>query len=330
MQIGILVLLWFGVAVVLFTTLAPLTSSAQWWVRGWDFPRVHIGVVALVLAALGAALASYLGRTDTLMACILLLSCAAYQGVRIFPYTHFASPEIDLRTSLPKAELVTVISANVLMENTEYGRMSAVIERYSPDVLFLMETDEAWVDGLSDQLAGYKTVVSRPNDNHYGLVFATNLDVVSTEVVRLADDAAPAILAELIGPTGAFFFVGLHPRPPVPGNTTAERDEQMRRAALIADRKRLPVVAMGDFNDAAWSYSSQRFKEYGGFRDPRIGRGLLPSFDAKSWIMRFPIDQLYLTEGLDLVSFDRLENVGSDHFPMLAKFGVQPDMPLGN
>lgn len=84
-----------------------------------------------------------------------------------------------------------------------------------------------------------------------------------------------------------------------------------------------PVVAMGDFNDVAWSRTSETFKEYGKFKDPRVGRGMIPSFDATSWWMRFPIDQLYLTDGLGLVSFGRLDAVGSDHFPMKAVISVE-------
>ena len=323
MQVALLLLFWIGFALVLFTTLAPLTWSVQWWIRGWDFPRLHIALVALLLIPL----AFYLQGKTTLLACVILLGCAVYQTIRIFPYTRFASTEIALNHSIPADHQISALAANVLMENEDHDALIALLDREAPDVLFLMETDKKWAEGLKPHLSKYQTVVNHPLDNHYGLIFATNLDVVSAEVVHLADDAAPAILAELAGPTGSFFFVGLHPRPPVPGNTTIERDEQIKRAALIADRKRLPVVAMGDFNDAAWSWSSQRFKEYGAFRDPRIGRAMLPSFDANSWFMRFPIDQLYLTEGLELISFDRLEPFGSDHFPMHTRFAVRQTTP---
>ena len=311
---------WIGFAVVLFTTLAPLTNSVQWWVRGWDFPRIHIALVALALMVPALLVA----RTEMLVAACVLLVCAVYQFIRVYPYTSLAPTEIALRDDIPEDAQINVISANVLMENRDHAALINLLEREAPDIVFLMETDQVWADGLADHLASYKTVVSQPQDNHYGLIFATHLDVISAEVVHLADDATPALLAELNGPTGAFFFVGLHPRPPVPGNTTKERDEQIKRAALIADRKRLPVIAMGDFNDVAWSYSSQRFKEYGEFYDPRLGRTMLPSFDANSWIMRLPIDQLYLTEGFDLASFSRLEAFGSDHFPIQARFAVKP------
>lgn len=314
MYFGLTVLFWLLLAAVLFTTLAPLTNSAQWWVRGWDFPRVHIAAAALATAALGLAITGLPARG----AMIVLICCALYQAYRVMPYTPLAQKELALIPETPADQQVSVLAVNVLMENTDHDRLRALIDREDPDVLFLMETDQVWIDALEDQLARYETVLRHPLSNYYGAVFATRLPTTRAEMVFLSDDDTPAVLAQLTAPTGDFFFVGLHPQPPVPGTDTEARDAQIKRAAQLADRTILPVVAMGDFNDVAWSWTSERFKRYGDFRDPRVGRGMLPSFDANSWIMRFPIDQLYLTQGVELVSFGRLEHVGSDHFPMKA------------
>lgn len=320
MQMIVTCLFWIFAGAVVFTTLAPLTNSVQWWVRGWDFPRLHIACVALVVAVTGFLLAT----TWTQIIAVLMICCALYQTVRIFPYTPFATPEIRLATTTAAQDRVTLLSVNVLMENSDHERLQALIDREDPDVLFLMETDAVWTAALEPQLSRYETVVRHPLPNHYGAIFATRLPARSAKTVFLSDDNTPTVLAELEGPSGGFFFVGLHPRPPVPGNDTEARDAQIKRAARLADRTYLPVVAMGDFNDVAWSWTAERFKAYGDFRDPRVGRGMLPSFDANSWLMRFPIDQLYLTEGLDLVSFERLEHVGSDHFPMKAVIAATP------
>ncbi|GFE51021.1 hypothetical protein So717_27740 [Roseobacter cerasinus] len=307
-------LFWLLAAAVAFTTIAPMTSSQLWWIRGWDFPRLHIALVALLASGLGL----YLALGATRLAALALLAAALYQGYRIFPYTPLAAQEVALATKTPEAEQVSILSVNVLMENTDHNRLRALIDREDPDVLFLMETDQTWVDALDDQLARYETVLRHPLSNYYGAVFATRLPSTRAEMVFLSDDDTPAVLAQLTAPTGDFFFVGLHPQPPVPGVDTEARDAQIKRAALLADSTILPVVAMGDFNDVAWSWTAERFKHYGDFMDPRVGRGMLPSFDANSWIMRFPIDQLYVTQGVGLVSFGRLENIGSDHFPMKA------------
>lgn len=315
----VLALFWLSTALILFTTLAPLTKSQAWWIRGWDFPRLHIALFASIALALGLFVLS----KSVAVAMIALSLCTIYQGYRVFPFTRWATPEIALSPDIKRDEQISLISANVLMENTHHDAVGDMIQQENPDVLFLMETDQAWSDALDPVLDSFDTVLRHPLDNHYGLIFATNLTAHSVETVFLSDDETPTLLAELEGPTGRFFFVGLHPRPPVPGQDTHERDAQIRRAAQVADRERLPVVAMGDFNDVAWSRTSERFKEYGSFRDPRVGRGMLPSFDAQSWWMRFPIDQLYLTDGLALISFDRLSAGGSDHFPMRAVISVE-------
>jgi hypothetical protein len=44
----------------------------------------------------------------------------------------------------------------------------------------------------------------------------------------------------------------------------------------------------------------------------------VPSFDATSWLLRFPLDQIYVAGGVALVDFHRGGRIGSDHFPMVA------------
>ena len=309
------------VAAVFVTTLLPLSHSDEWWIRAWDFPRIHIGIIALLTLLLGAALY----RPAFLLPLALTLGCAIYQGARIFPYTPLATPELDLASDIAPDHRITVIAINVRMDNTDHAPLRRLIAREDPDILLLMETDADWAKALAPDLARYDTVIEEPLDNHYGMIFATRLRARTARFIYLADGETPTALAELTGPQGRpFHFVGLHPRPPVPGEDTGARDEQLRKAAHLGDRTRAPVLAIGDFNDVAWSRTSRLFVTEGGYRDPRVGRGILPSFDARSWWMRFPIDQLYLTGGLDLVSFDRLEAVGSDHFPMKAVFAVAP------
>ena len=306
-------------AVGIMTTLRPLSNSLRWWVRMWDFPRIHIAVLSVATALFGV----YIGGAWVLAASVALLLCALYQFARVAPYTRLVSTEIPF-SKVPSEHALSLIASNVLMENEDHEKLKELIDREDPDVLFLMETDQAWEKALDTQLSRYSTVVRHPLSNHYGILFATRLTSHAAEVLFLSDDNTPAILADLECPTngGRFFFVGLHPRPPVPGVDAHERDEQIKVSAQIADSTRQPVVVMGDFNDVAWSKSSERFRQYGNFRDPRIGRGMLPSFDANSWWVRLPIDQLYVTPDVTLVSFDRLESVGSDHFPMKAVISI--------
>lgn len=310
------VFIWALGVFVITTTLLPLTKSVKWWVRMWDFPRLHIAVLALMSALLTLVfLPVFYGLLFAAVS-----ACFIYQAVLIYPYTRIAKTEVDLLQPTPQSDQISLISVNVLMENERHEDLIAIIEREDPDVLFLMETDEIWFDALQGVLARYPTIKTRIKDDHYGLIFATRLEVETYKLMTPSCDDTAALKAVLKTANGSVFnFIGLHPRPPVPGNDTIARDEQIKDAALMANSSARPTVCMGDFNDAAWSWTSRRFKKYGGFREPRIGRGLLSSFHAQYKFMRVPIDQLFVTESINLISFDRLEEFGSDHFPISAK-----------
>jgi endonuclease/exonuclease/phosphatase (EEP) superfamily protein YafD len=222
---------------------------------------------------------------------------------------------------------VKILSSNVLMENDRHGNVLDMIARFDPDILFLMETDQRWLDALAPALRRYDTVVSEPLGNHYGMVFATRLGVDDARVAYLTESDTPTLVAQLRGPDDKpFRFVGLHPRPPVPGQNTQERDAQIYYAARFARKADMPVIATGDFNDVAWSDTSQTFKHVGQYLDPRIGRGFFASFDARKFWLRFPIDQVYVTEDVAVVSIKRLEFIGSDHFPMATTIRLNPGL----
>lgn len=307
--------LWAVALSVVVTTLLPLTNSVTWWVRMWDFPRVHIAGVALL--TLFVSLPFTVSLKPLLST--VLVTVVIYQGFKIFPYTPLAQTEIDLSSGQAPDEEITLLSVNVLMENERYDDLIVILQREDPDILLLMETDDAWNTALTDELSRYPTVEKHIADDHYGIIFATRLPTSHIELLWPAGDDTPAVRAVLTSPSGVDFnFIGLHPRPPVPGNTTEVRDKQIKDAALMTQSSERPTVVMGDFNDVAWSWTTKRFKDYGDLLEPRVGRGMISSFHADYPFMRLPIDQMFMTKDVGLVSFRRLENFGSDHFPMAA------------
>ena len=304
-------LLWSLSLALVLVTFVPMLDTNVWWVRLMDFPRLQIAIAAGAVLVAGLLVPGP-GRA---IVPLLMVAACGYQVWRIFPYTKFDRPEMVLAAD--GADSIRILSTNVLMENDRHGDLLDVIAGYDPDILLLMETDRTWLDALEPALAKYSTVVREPRGDHYGMVFATRLDVDDARIVHLTDSGTPSVLAQLRGPDGtAFRFVGLHPRPPVPGEGTEERDAQIYYAARFARKAGVPLIATGDFNDVAWSDTSQTFKHVGQYLDPRIGRGFFASFDARKIWLRFPIDQIYVTADVAVVSIERLAFFGSDHFPM--------------
>lgn len=304
---------------IVVVTALPFSGSQAWWVRGWDFPRAQIVIAAGAVLVL-ALFASQHFRIPILVA---LAACLIYQGCRILPFTPLMRKEIRLCPDSDGGSHMTVMATNVEMPNDRHDLVRAAIDETDPDILFVMETDQVWGDALSEQLARYPHVTRELRDNYYGLIFATRIEVLWCRVVYLTPDDTPTVLAEMRSADGHIFrFVGLHPKPPVPGNDTADRDAEILYAARFARKTDIPLIAMGDFNDAAWSDTSRRFKKVGEYLDPRVGRGMVASFDANSRLLRAPIDQFFVTREVGVVSFHRGNHVGSDHFPMIARIDV--------
>ena len=310
---------------LLLVTLASFTTANDWWIRLWDYPRLAIFTVAGIFTIVaGFALR---GKRRLIVGGVLV-AVTLWQGYRIHRYTLIAKPEvqfIEADAEVTAKHCFTALSLNVLQDNRDYDRTLDLIRRQDPDIVMLLETDRAWVDALAPVIARYPHKRLVPIPNKYGLVFMTRLPGDELTVHQLVENDIPSIFARLRTRSGQpFGFIGLHPRPPQTGTDTQERDAEIAIGARIAAKSGLPVLAMGDFNDVAWSDTSELFKRVGTYLDPRIGRGFYATFPANVPAFRWPLDQIYFTKSFSIDSLQVLGEVGSDHLPIFTKICLVP------
>ena len=319
-----------AVALVLATVL-PLFRSSEWWVRMFDFPRMQIAIAAVVAMAAYVAVVVVRDPAGWEWALFVALGVATvYQAVRMAPYTPFYAKETvaaDPARAEPDRRLRLMVS-NVLMENRDGGRWLDEVRRADPDVVVAVETDQWWVDTARDGLAdGYPHAVEVPRDTTYGLLVRSRLEIVDHEVRHLVEEEVPSLSLTLRLRSGdTVTLVALHPRPPRPD---IQQDSDLRDAELAVAGRGIaeidgPVVACGDFNDVAWSDTTDLFQELSGLLDPRIGRGTFSTFHADHWWLRYPLDHVFHSEHFALVHIERLGHVGSDHLPILTELELTP------
>ena len=90
----------------------------------------------------------------------------------------------------------------------------------------------------------------------------------------------------------------------------------MRKLGQKIDSSKVPTIVMGDFNDVVWSYVNELTITKNLLFDIRTGRGFYNSYNAENILMRWPLDHVYVTKEFRLKAFERLDAIGSDHFPI--------------
>ncbi|TYZ06427.1 endonuclease [Hymenobacter lutimineralis] len=310
-------------------TLLPLLRQTAWWIRVCDFPRLQIVGVTMLVLATGLVLGwhqlpGYWGLTLLGMLAVVVV----YQLIRIMPYTRLVRKQVGDSTAKASQGHLSLVMMNVLQFNKQGARALAVIQEMDPDIIMAVETDQWWLDQLRPLEKTHPYTCHEPLDNTYGLLFFSRLPLENCTIKYLLDDDIPSIhtYVDLPGTKTRVRIYGLHPKPPAPqeSKTSTKRDAELLLVGKEIDRRDEPTIVFGDMNDVAWSHTSELFRRISGLLDPRVGRGLLPTFHADYRLMRWPLDHVFVSPHFKVDDMERLPYVGSDHFPIYIKLSYEP------
>ena len=311
-------------------TLLSFSRGTHWVFRMWDFPRVQIAVLAAIGATAYRA-RFYRGRPAENALLALDAATIAWQLYHIKTYTPLVSPTVKRVDAgdVDEDNRIVLLMSNVQMENEQYDKLLATVERANPDVILAVEVDEAWSKALEPLREKYPHTVWHPQDNWYGMVLLSRFELLDPRVEFLVQDDIPSIHTRLRLPSGVEVTLhGLHPRPPEPirDQPSSPRDAELVVVgrAIGEEDDKPPTIVAGDLNDVAWSPTSELFVRLSGLLDPRAGRGFFNSFNANNPLFRYPLDHLFHSTHFKLVRIERLPSIGSDHFPILVELQYDP------
>jgi endonuclease/exonuclease/phosphatase (EEP) superfamily protein YafD len=260
---------------VIVATVVPLVRRQAWWIRIFDFPRMQIATLALVVLICDLVLRTDSGVVDNVLR-IVLAGCIFYQAYMIYPYT-FLVPQQVKRSAGPRpGSSLSLLIANVKIENRNAAALRKIIHENDPDAMLIVEADQWWRDALAEFERSHPFTVQKPLDNSYGMLFYSRLEIRSPEILFRIYDDVPSIRVRALLPAGIEVELhGLHPKPPVPQEegSSGQRDAELLLVGRETAGKRVPTVVMGDLNDVAWSHTNYLFQRISGLLDPRIGRG---------------------------------------------------------
>lgn len=316
-------------SIMVAATALPLLRKESWWIRIFDFPRLQITVISAL--TLFAYVLFYLRFDSDWLEHLFLIGlglCVVYQSYMMFPYTPLSRKQVQQSMNVESDSIFSFLFANVLMENRNAEKLIRTIKERDPDVILAVEANEWWRDQLAEFERTHPHKVLQPQENTYGMLLYSRLELVNPQVKFLVQDDVPSIHTGVRLLSGTEIEIRcLHPRPPFPteDERSTERDAELIIVGKEARDSERPIVVLGDLNDVAWSRTTYLFQDVSGLLDPRVGRGFYHTFHARYPIVRFPLDHAFHSNHFRLVNFDRLDYFGSDHFPVYLKLSYEPD-----
>lgn len=314
-------------SLMIAATAIPLVRADAWWIRIFDFPRLQITVLLILIFAITLILREDPSAADNVFFVALFLS-AAYQCYRMFPYTRLARAEVQRSQHAEPDHQIRLLIFNVLMDNDRSDKLLRLIAEHDPDVVLTVETNQRWERELAALERDYPFTVKQPQDNTYGMLLYSKLELRNSQVKFLVEEDIPSIHTCVVLRCGTRVQLRcLHPRPPAPqeSESTTERDAELLVVAKELKGKDEPALVAGDLNDVAWSRTNDLFQSISGMLDPRVGRGFFHTFNANWPLIRFPLDHVFSSRHFRLREFKRLPHCGSDHFPVFIELAYEPE-----
>lgn len=317
--------MWFIVIsiLLLLASILPYMPLTHWFYRFFEFGKIQILILQITALVFSFILlnqsAVWIQILQILTFVVITMHLAA-----LYKYTSFYK-SVQREPCDVSSEIITVLSANIFQDNTEYEKFIALVHKYNPDIVLTMESDENWEKALLVLDQKYKYNVKVALSNTYGMHLYSKLKITDHNVHYFVADDLPSIEAKIRTADGfEFTFFAVHPPPPSP---TEEENSKERDGELLSVAKKIrqnadTCVVVGDFNNVAWAKSSILFRKTSETIDGRIGLGFISSFHTKYWFLRFPIDLMFHTPDVFIDELKSLEYFGSDHFPIYAKFFI--------
>lgn len=308
---------------------APLLPSSHWLVRVWEFPRLQIAAIISLLLIGYAFKASYYAPLNSLSLILVvgLIVSLIYQVVWIIPYTPLYKREVQRVGNEDTSRKLSVLSSNVYMPNNDFRKLIEHVRNKHPDFLVTLESNEKWQKGISEIESEYPYRKFCPLENLYGMHLYSKIPFEEATLRFMIEDDVPSMRVKINHHGQDVLLYFLHPKPPSPTeNTYAKpRDIELTVVGEEIAKTEGPIIVAGDLNDVAWSPTTRNFKKISGLLDPREGRGFFNTFHAKYPLVKWPLDHVFHSKHFGLVNIEKLEGVGSDHYPLYTELALMTD-----
>ena len=238
------------------------------------------------------------------------------------------APELTGEASAPRSaerseSSYGVFLLNVHMPYTNHDEVGARIAAEDPDLVLLVEADEAWVTGVEPYMSDYPHRHLAPRGDFLGLAIYSRYPLMERRHSYPGGPEGPMLSARIQGEDGPLWIGLIHALPPVKPSWV--ESQRMTFDHLSAEQPwgSSPGLLCGDFNATPWSMGVRELRQRAGLLHARAAGwpwGTWPDLGG----VGIPIDHCLVTADLPLFAHDVATSAGSDHRPISVELGWRP------
>lgn len=300
------------VALVGAATLFGLLDRYLWVLELADVFRVQY--LAVLLAAGFAALLLRRLRLAGVAGALAVLN-AAVIGVSFAPPASAAAG-----AGIGNLRLLV---ANVEVGNTRFAAVERLIARSDADVVGVTELTPRMASHLARAFPGYHARLVAPRPDAYGVGIFSRVPLLSARVAHYPAGGPPTIVARVRVAGEPVTVVVTHVHTPFAGSIHVRHLRALANARPGLGER---LAVCGDFNTPPWSGPFRRLERDTGLAS-LYGPGAWTAYSWPTWspVLRVPIDNCLVSDGLVVRSHHDGPRVGSDHFPLVVDLAVRRD-----
>jgi len=220
----------------------------------------------------------------------------------------------------------SLYNANVLSDNTHVESLLTHIQTINPDVITLQEYTPKLQSKLTVLDQQYPHQILLPQNNNFGIALYSKWPIVEHHILKYPPLNLPSIEA-LLDTTSAVRIITTHPPPPLNQALFQARNAQMNALAKYIQSLTSTTIVAGDFNNTPFTQSFKGFLKTSELFQARLHSGLLTTWPSKyvglpvaiAIAIAIAIDHILLSQSIDQYEMTVLNDIGSDHHPVLLR-----------
>jgi endonuclease/exonuclease/phosphatase (EEP) superfamily protein YafD len=319
---------WFlHFVVLLFAVLSLLSfSSVHWTAEVLSNFRVQFLGCALLLW-----LVAVLSRD--LISTLVLLACVALHLIPVAPYLSLPSSSAHAAQA---GASTRILSLNLDGAASDVVKVRRLLHTESPDVIVFTELNGPLHRRfLADLNTDWPYRLGPFFENPHEVMILSRVPYVRAMIDRSRRSGNMVRVVRFCperddSRTDCFTLIAAHPI-----RTQAASPHQMWRDATLGVVARHAekatdgrVVVVGDLNVTPWSPAFQSVQEKGKLTDSGIGRGITPTWMSNNPLFGLWIDHVLIGSCMEVRSRRIGNDVGSDHYPVIADVAVAGNCQL--